>query len=275
MTYPFMACLLLAGIHVYLGIHVMQRKVIFVDLALAQIAALGSVAGILLGYSYHEYPWQSKIFSLSFAVFGAPIFAITKMRHEKVPQEAIIGITYAVALALTVLASANLPHGADEIRELFSGSILWVKPEVIYVTACLYGLIGSFHYVFRRKFLRLSGFDEYKENADIDLKNPKLWDFLFYLSFAFVVTSSVHIAGVLLVFAYLVIPAAIAMLLSDNLKIRLILGWGIGTFVSVFGVTYSYFQDLPSGPVIVVFSGLLLAFVGLVKLALIRMRQIA
>jgi zinc/manganese transport system permease protein len=249
MIYPFLVCLVLAGIHVYLGIHVITRKVIFVDLALAQIAALGVVYGVLLGYNLRENPWAIKGFSLAFAFVGAAIFSLTRMRRERVPQEAIIGITYAVSLAATILASAHLPHGADEVRELLSGSILWVRGDTILYTALLYAGIGAFHYVFRRRFLLISLDPEQAEAEGI---NIRLWDFLFYISFGVVVTNAVAIAGVLLVFSYLVIPAVVAVLFADRIGTRLIIGWGIGTLVSFAGVAISYAKDLPSGPTIVV-----------------------
>lgn len=150
MTYPFLACLILTGIHVYLGIHVIERKVIFVDLALATIAALGTVCGVLLGWDIHHDVWQIKAFSLAFTIIGAAVFSLARMRHERIPHEAIIGITYAVALAAVILGSAKLPHGAEEVRELQAGSILWVSGETIFVTALLYAAIGLFHFLCRR-----------------------------------------------------------------------------------------------------------------------------
>ncbi len=249
MMLPFLACLLLAGIHVYLGIHVLARKVIFVDLALAQIAALGAIYGILLGYSHLEHPWAIKCFSLSFTVIGAAVFAFTKQRHERVPHEALIGITYATALSVTVLASSHLAHGADEIRELLSGSILWVEADTIIYSGLLYLVIGIFHFIFRRQFLLISFQPGLAASQGLHIQ---FWDFLFYLGFGFVVTSSVAIAGVLLVFCYLVVPAVIATLLAEKLLTRLYIGWAVGALVSFFGVWFSYVQDLPSGPTIVV-----------------------
>jgi len=262
MTYPFLACLLLAGIHVYLGIHVIERKVIFVDLALAQIAALGSVYAILLGYGPEQSPWAHKLISFGMAVLAAPIFAATRTRHDRIPQEAVIGIAYAAAVAASILASANLPHGADELRELLAGSILWVTGDTVASAAVVYFVVGLFHLVFRRQLLSVSLDASAAEDAGI---NVRLWDFLFYISFAIVVTSSVAIAGVLLVFAFLVVPAVVAVLLSDNIRTRLLIGWGVGALASFSGVTTSYAADLPSGPVIV------LALVGaLVVVALVR-----
>jgi len=261
MAWPFAACLVLTGIHVYLGIHVLARKVIFVDLALAQIAALGTTWGVLLGWDVHEDALEIKGFSLAFAVIGAAVFSLTRMRKERVPHEAIIGITYAVALSAAILFSARLAHGAEEVKELLTGSILWVTPAQVLSTAALYAVLGLFHFVFRRRFLLIS---HDPERAEAEGLNVRLWDFLFYVSFGFVVTSSVSIAGVLLVFTYLVIPTVVAALFADSVRARLFIGWGVGTLVSALGVALSYFRDLPSGPTIVVSFGGCLAFSGIV-----------
>jgi len=260
MTWPFLACLILTGIHVYLGIHVIARKVIFVDLALATIAALGAVWAALLGWDLHEDPWAVKGFSLGFTFVGAAVFSLTRMRHERVPHEAVIGITYAVALAAIILGTARLPHGAEEVRDLQAGSILWVRGGTILFTAGLYAVIGAFHWAFRRRFLRIS-LDP--DGAEAEGVRVRLWDFLFYVSFGFVVTSSVSIAGVLLVFSYLVIPSVVAVLFADGIGARLAIGWTVGTVVSATGVSLSYFQDLPSGPTIVVVFGVFLACAGI------------
>jgi zinc/manganese transport system permease protein len=252
MAYPFLACLILTGIHVYLGIHVLSRKVIFVDLALAQVAALGSVWGVLLGWDLAGDPWIVKAFSLAFTFLGAAVFSLTRMRNERVPHEALIGITYAVALGGTILASSHLAHGAEEVSELLAGSILWVRGETILVTTLLYAAIGTFHYVFRRQFFLISLTPDKAESQGL---NVRLWDFMFYVSFGFVVTSSVSIAGVLLVFSYLVIPAVVAMLFVDGIRARLTVGWIVGTAVSAIGCALSYFRDLPSGPTIVACFG--------------------
>src|SRR5262245_28481949 len=156
MWLPFLACLVLSGILVYLGIHVLSRKVIFVDLALAQIAGLGSVYGVLLGWDLHDDAWAVRCFSLAFTFLGAAVFTLTRTRDERVPHEALIGITYAVSLGATILASSHLAHGAEEVSELLAGSILWVRWPTIVATAIAFGVIGAFHWTFRRQFFRIS-----------------------------------------------------------------------------------------------------------------------
>ncbi|HXW53551.1 MAG TPA: metal ABC transporter permease [Myxococcota bacterium] len=261
MIWPLLACFVLVGIHAYLGIHVIARKVIFVDLALAQIAALGAVFAVFIGISLEANPWWIKGISVTFTLFGAFLFAFTRTGDEKLPHEAIIGIIYAAALSMTLLLTANLPHGADEVSQMLSGNILWVRPGEVIYTAILYSVVGLFFLTFRRQFAWLSN--------DIALKGDKtlrvkLWDFLFYAVFGIVVTSSVSIGGVLLVFGYLVIPSVIGISLANSGTWRLLLGLSSGILMSIFGVVLSYHWDLPSGPTIVVMLSLLLLFVTLI-----------
>ena len=255
---PFVACLILTGIHAYLGIHVLSRKVIFVDIALAQIAALGATVAFLLGYDPRSE--GAYYFSLVFAVLAAAIFALTRTRVERVPQEAIIGLTYAVASATAILLADISPHGAEHLKDLLAGSIVWVTPHQVIKTGILYSLIGAFHFIFRKRFLLIS-LDP--EAAFASGLRVRLWDFLFYLSFGVVITSSVQIAGVLLVFCYLVAPAVFAVMFSDSLRMRLALGWTAGAVVSAVGLLFSY--DRPSGPTIMVCFALALILGGVVR----------
>lgn len=259
---PFLACLILTGIHVYLGIHVISRKVIFVDIALAQIAALGGTVAFLFGLD----PRSEGAYwcSLAFAVLAAGVFALTRTRVERVPQEAVIGLTYATASAAAILLADISPHGAEHLHDLLAGSIVWVTPAQIVKTAVLYALLGLFHFVFRRRFLQIS---LHPEQAYAEGVRVRFWDFLFYLSFGVVITSSVQIAGVLLVFCYLVAPSIFAVMFYENLRPRLITGWIMGSLVSAIGLSFSY--DRPSGPTImVVFAVALLA--GALVRALLR-----
>ncbi|HKQ96853.1 MAG TPA: iron chelate uptake ABC transporter family permease subunit [Candidatus Polarisedimenticolia bacterium] len=264
---PFLACLVLTGIHVYLGIHVISRKVIFVDIALAQIAAFGATVAFLLGYdpkSWGAYGW-----SLTFAVVAAAVFALTRTRHERVPQEAVIGITYATASAAAILLADISPHGAEHLHDLLAGSIVWVTPHQIAYMVVMYGLIGTFHFLFRRQFLEIS---LRPETAYARGVNVRLWDFFFYLSFGVVITSSVQIAGVLLVFCYLVAPSVFAVMFFDDLKPRLLTGWGMATLVSAVGLYFSY--DRPSGPTIIVGFAVALLAGGIAKALLPAARPV-
>ncbi len=242
----FVASLILTGIHAYLGVHVVERGVIFVDLALAQIAALGATIAILVGMDPHGR--GSYWISLGFTFLGAAIFAMARTRRGHIPQEAFIGITYAVASAAAILAMSKATGETEHLKDMLVGNILAVSWGEAGKTAVLYGIIGLFHYIFRKKFLAISMSHEKVEEMGI---NVRLWDFLFYASFGFVVTSSVAIAGVLLVFCYLIVPSVGAMLFADRIGARLALGWTMGALVSALGVYLSAQLDLPTGATIV------------------------
>jgi zinc/manganese transport system permease protein len=254
---PFLASLILTGIHAYLGVHVVERGVIFVDLALAQIAALGATIAILAGMDPHARGayWMS----LAFTFLGAAIFALVRKRKGRIPLEAFIGITYAVASAAAILAMSKATGETEHLKDMLVGNILAVSKEDVIRTAILYGAIGLFHYIFRRKFLLISTDPECASKEGLSIG---LWDFLFYASFGFVVTSSVAIAGVLLVFCYLVVPSVGAMLFADRIGPRLAIGWTMGTLVSALGCYFSVLLDLPTGATIVCTfgAGLLLMF---------------
>lgn len=259
MSLPFLECLVLVGIHSYLGIHVIKRKVIFVDLALAQIAALGTIVGLFVGV--HPHTVGAYVFSLLFTFIGAAVFSLTRLREEKIPQEAVIGLVYALAAAVTILVIDRAPHGAEHIKEILTGSILWVKWQSVLVAAIVYAAVGVFHYIFRERFFLISDDPAaaYKKGVSV-----RLWDFLFYMSFGLVITLSVHTAGVLLVFVFLVVPAIMAILITDRLLYQLLIGWGVGVVVSFIGLLASYAYDFPSGPMVVAVYGAALLMVSLV-----------
>lgn len=256
MAAPFVACLVLVGIHAYLGLHVLARGIIFVDLALAQMAALGAAVGVLWGLELGTR--SSYGIALVFTFLGAVVFVKARLRSRQVPQEAFIGVVYAVASAATVLVMDRFPQGTEHVRDLLVGSLLWVTWEKVLLTAMLYAVIGVFHWFARRPFLALS-------LDSRNLSHPSLWDFLFYATFGFVVTSSVQIAGVLLVFCFLVVPAIAATLWTKEWKSRLLFGWVFGTVVSVLGCGVSYLWDLPTGATVVCVFGIALLIFSMVR----------
>ena len=261
----FVASLILTGIHAYLGVHVVERGVIFVDLSLAQIAALGMTVAYLAGFDVHTSA-PAYLFSLAFTFVGAAIFALTRThRKTRIPQEAIIGIVYAVSAALAILLMSKATQETEHLKEMLVGNILSVTWFDIGKTAVLYALVGVFHFVFRRKFLLIS-MDE--PEAERQRVNVRFWDFLFYMSFGFVVTSSVAIAGVLLVFCFLIVPSVAAMLFSERLGVRLAIGWTMGAVVSAGGVALSFLLDLPTGATIVATFGAALLLLGGVRVAI-------
>jgi zinc/manganese transport system permease protein len=260
---PFAASLILTGIHAYLGVHVVERGVIFVDLSLAQIAALGASIAILMPFTEGD-PHAGGVYwvSLAFTFIGAAVFATIRVRRARIPQEAIIGISYAVASAASILAMSKATSEGEHLKHMLVGNILAVSwPEVLQ-TAGLYAVVGLFHYLFRRQFLAISIDHAGAERAGL---NVRLWDFLFYASFGFVVTSSVSIAGVLLVFCYLIVPSVAAMLYADRIGPRLAIGWSMGTVVSALGMYLSVKLDLPTGATIVCTFGLVLAVMAAVR----------
>ena len=265
---PFLASLILTGIHAYLGVHVVERGVIFVDLSLAQIAALGATIALLLPFSSGD-PHAPEVYwiSLAFTFIGAAIFSLVRTRRARIPQEAIIGITYAVASAAAILAMSKSTSQAEHLKDMLVGNIIAVSWPQVFTTAGLYGMIGLFHYIFRKPFLAISLSHEQAESSGL---NVRLWDFLFYASFGFVVTSSVAIAGVLLVFCYLIVPSVAAMLYADTIGRRLAIGWTMGTIVSALGVYLSLILDLPTGATIVCTFGLVLVIMALVRPLIVR-----
>jgi zinc/manganese transport system permease protein len=260
---PFAASLILTGIHAYLGVHVVERGVIFVDLSLAQFAALGAAVAVLLPISGGD-PHSSLAYwiSLAFTVLGALLFSTIRGHQARIPQEAVIGICYAVASAAAILAMSKATSESEHLKDMLVGNILAVSWYDVGHTALLYGAIGAFHYVFRHKFLTISMDPARAQAEGIAIR---FWDFLFYASFGFVVTSSVSIAGVLLVFCYLIVPSVGAMLYAESIGARLAIGWSMGTIVSAAGVYLSLLIDLPTGATIVCTFGAALVIMALAR----------
>lgn len=249
----FIACVVLLGIHVYLGIHVITRGVIFVDLALAQIAALGATCALF--FEFEPGSIQSYFVSLGFTFVGAILFTLARSQSRRVPVEAFIGIVYAVASAAAIIIANKGPHGADEIQQILVGTLLVVTPERIEVTAAVYAVIAAIHYAFREQFLRLS-FDP--EGAERSGMSIAWWDLAFYMTFGVVISLSVTIGGVLLVFTFLVVPTVIVALFTQGVGRRLLAGWGVGLIGSVLGLYASYAFDAPTGAAVVATFGALL-----------------
>ena len=257
---PFIASLILTGIHAYLGVHVVERGVIFVDLSLAQIAALGASVAIIYGADPHQA--ATYWVSLGFTFLGAFVFANVRGKHSRIPQEAIIGICYAVASAATILAMSKATGETEHLKDMLVGNLLFVSWHDVIKTAILYGAIGLFHYIFRKKFLAVSMNHDLEQ---VDGMSVRFWDLLFYGSFGFVVTSSVAIAGVLLVFCYLIVPSVAGMLFAKTIGKRLAVAWTMGTLVSALGIYLSVKLDLPTGAAIVCTFGIVLAVMASIK----------
>jgi zinc/manganese transport system permease protein len=263
---PIAATLIIAGIHAYLGLHVVERGVIFVDLSLAQIASLGAAIAVWYGYDPHD---STAIYwmSLAFTLLGAFIFAMIKGQDAKIPQEAIIGISYAVASAAVIITMSKSTGEAEHLKDMLVGNILSVQWPEVWLTAGIYVVIGVFHWVFRKRFLEISLDPKAVAARGISVR---FWDFLFYASFGFVVTRSVAIAGVLLVFCYLIVPSVGAMLWAQRIGSRLAIGWIMGVLVSALGMYFSVQFDLPTGATIVCTFGLVLIVMALLRPVIVR-----
>src|SRR5262245_28769799 len=260
---PFVACMVLVAMLSYLGLHVIAREVIFVDLSLAQIAALGSLVALLFHVDAHS-PTRG-LFALGFTAVGALLFAVTRTSGEgRVPQEAIIGIVYVVASASAILVADKVPGGGEEVERALVGSILWVTWPTIVRLALAYAALGVFQFVLRRRFLTVSF---HPEEAVRNGWSIRWWDFWFYLSFGIVITLAVPIGGVLMVFSFLVVPAVIAFLFTRDMRRLAYIAWASGAIASSLGLWVSFTGNLPTGPLIVCMYGLLLLLAAVVQKA--------
>jgi len=260
---PLVAALIMAGMLGYLGIHIIARGVIFVDLALAQVAAMGwAAAGLGLGDRVSQLtglPQEETSYLIGFGatLVAAVLFSVTRTEHKRIPQEAIIGIVYVVATAATILLAAQAPRGSEHVEELLTGTLLWVNWSEILKTGLIFSALGITHWVLRKRFLTIS---LEPEEAKKQGWRIAAWDFLFYALFGVVVTSSVAIAGVLLVFSFLVIPAVVAFLFTSRTSLLLAIAWAVGAVSTLLGVLVSYLSDWPTGPVVVcAFASVLIA----------------
>ena len=258
--YPFLACLLLPGMLVYLGLHIVRREIIFVDLALAQVAALGTSVCLMLGHDAHDI--HTYFWSLGFTFLGAFIFAMTRNHgHHRVPQEALIGIVYVVAAAASILVLDRSTAGNEELKKTLVGDVLTVSWAQVWKTFALYCVIAIAHWIFRKQFFALSFEPQRAKAQGLAIR---WWDFFFYALFGLVVTSFVQIGGVLLVFSYLIIPAVCAALLATRLRMMLLLGWIVATLGGIGGLFVSWQFSFPTGSAMVCVLGVMLLLTGLI-----------
>jgi zinc/manganese transport system permease protein len=268
MFWPIVACVLLPWLLVYFGLHVVQRGIIFIDIAMAQMASLGICVAVLFRLDLEG--WATFFIALAFTLIGAAIFSVTGKRASQIPQEAVIGISYVVAAAAAVLLLSRAAEGDEEIKNMLVGNILLVSPRDVWERFALFAAVGIVQFIFRRNFLLVS-FD--REGAYQKGLRVRWWDFFFYAVFGLVVTSFVRIAGVLLVFSYLIVPAVCGINLARRIGIRLLIGWIIALIGGVAGLFFSYWWDLPSGAAIVCTFGALLVIISIYALLRSRLRH--
>jgi zinc/manganese transport system permease protein len=254
---PFAASVAFVLIHAYLGVHVLRRNIVFADLALAQLSALGATVAFALGYAATSPAGFG--YALLFTAIGAALLTLTRGISRAMSQEAFVGILYVVATAATILVVDRAPQGAEHVKKILVGNILTVGPPELGKFAALYAAIGLLHWLARKPLLAISGEDAPAERSTLAVT---LWDFVFFLSFAIVVTSSVTTAGVLLVFSFLIVPAVIGSLFSRRLAIVLPIAWGAGIVASGAGLVGSYVLDLPTGAAMVAAFALVLVLAG-------------
>jgi len=260
---PIAACILLAGILSYFGNHILSRGLIFIDIAVAQIAALGTMIGLLLGFA--EESATVQLVSYAFTIIIISIFALTKFKKQIIPQEAIIGIIYCLGLGLALLLAEKIPGASNYITKTITGNILWVTWGMVFNSFIIFTAIGIVHIIFRKKFLQIS---EAPDGVPFSTGKVRLYELLFYISFGVVIVKAVPIAGIFLVFILLIAPTAIATLFTQNWKKRLIWSWIIGFIGSVVGIYLSYSLNISNGPAIVCLLGLavfIFAFIRLLK----------
>lgn len=259
MKWPLAASLLLPPLLVYLGLHVVRREVIFVDLALAQMATLGTCIALILGYHFEDR--ISFWISLAVTFAGAALFSWSRsVKKRSVPQEAIIGITFVVAAAAVILLLSRVAGGKEELEHLLTGDILNVTAFDVMQRAGIFAGLGVFYGAFHKRFALISS---HPDQAFAEGLSVRLWDFLFYAAFAVVVVFFVRVAGVLLTFAYLIVPAVCAVMLAKTWGARLLIGWGIAAAASLVGLYTSFAMDLPTGAAIVCACGLALVIVSI------------
>jgi zinc/manganese transport system permease protein len=259
---PIAAGLVILSIHAYLGLHVIARGVIFIDLAFAQIAALGATVGFLMGVD-HGTPLALAL-SVGFTLVGALIFSFNRLEETVVHQEAVIGITFVVASAAVILIAGFTAEGAEHIAETLTGTLIWVGwPEIIRM-AVVYTILGTICFIFRKPFLSRSLGEAHRQPA-------RAWDFFFYSLFGIVISLSVPVAGVLMVFSSLVIPAVVAFLFTSRFNVALWIAWGVGAVAQVAGVVASFRWDIPTGPLLVCTFGLTVV-IGLLLRLVVGMR---
>src|SRR6266576_4681593 len=269
MLWPIVACVLLPWLLVYLGLHVVQRGIIFIDIAMAQMASLGICLAVLLHLDLES--WTTFGIALGFTLVGAAIFSVRGKRTSQIPQEAVIGISYVVAAAAAVLLLSRAAEGDEEIKNMLVGNILLVTPLEVGKCFALFGAVGILHFVLRKSFLLVS-FE--RDRAHELGMRVRLWDFLFYAAFGLVVTSFVRIAGVLLVFSYLIVPAVCGINLARRISNRLLIGWIIALIGGVAGLVLSFWWDFPSGAAMVCSFGALLILVSLLAFCRNRFQRL-
>lgn len=234
-------------LHTYTGMHIIRRGIIFCDLVLDQLAAFGVVAGIGIGIKYGT-PW-SYVMAMAATLIGCILLAVVKPQNRLISQEAVIGIMYGMALVASLLLADKLPTGGDDLKNTLVGSMSWVSWPLVWTTSAVYCFLLLFHYVSRSRMIKFT-------ESSLLVKGRTLWDFLFFLSQGIITILIVPVAGVLLAYGFLMIPAAIGVMFTRRWKMGLFIGWSSGMAACLLGLFFSYRTDSPYGPSLVLAMGL-------------------
>jgi zinc/manganese transport system permease protein len=259
---PLAAIIILAAILSYFGNHILTRGIIFIDIAVAQIAALGTMIGLLLGFA--EESLNVRMISYIFTIIIISVFALTKFKKQIISQEAIIGIIYCLALGIAMLLAEKIPGGSNFISKTITGNLLWVTWKSVFSCLLIIIIIAVIHLVFNKQFTRIS---ETKNGLPYSLWKTRSYELLFYITFSIVIVKAVPIGGIFFVFTLLIAPAATATLFTDNWKKRMIWSWVIGIAGSVAGMYISYTLNISNAPAIVSLLGLIVFIAAFIKLA--------
>lgn len=259
---PFLICLEMIAILGYLGIHVLKREVIFIDIAVAQFAAVGAL-GAELAFEAHGHSVLGYAFAFGATLIAAAFYSLVRKRVVQIPLEAVIGVSYAIAAAGALFLLGVAPGGDFHIQQMLAGSILWATWSDVGWAAALFALVGACCYAFRKPFASIS--EDYERTAREGV-NTLGWDFLFYALLGVVVTMAVRIAGVVVVFTFLIIPATLSALFASGWRARLIVAWITGAAASLLGLFFAERMDFSVGPAVALFLGAALVLVGLLRL---------
>ena len=259
---PITASVILAGLLSFFGNHILSRGIIFIDIAIAQIAALGTMIGLLLGLA--EQSALVQVLSYIFTLGIISLFALTKFRDQRIPQEAIIGIIYCVGLGLASLFAEKIPGGSNFITKTITGNILWVTWKQMWPLVFLLLVVVLIHSFFGKHFIKISS---EPNGYPFSPKRLRMYELLFYVSFGLVIVKSVQIGGIFLVFILLIAPSTAATLFTNTWKTRFIWSWIIGIIGSVIGMYLSYSLNISNGPAIVCLLGIIVFILAFIVLA--------